>query len=385
MNNIEKNGYKNYRIHDTHFHFVFAKEISESVKIFECIMDHFDLSGATLLSLSRCGAHRALDPTANVKGLYLRDLLSHSDRRIYVYGSPFHFRDERDTAEGYLAQVRDMYEMGVDGYKMLDGKPGYRRALGRSLADPVFDGMYSFMEETGMPLKMHICDPRKFWGPKESMTANAIARGWWYGDGSYPGFDEIWNEVCEVMKKFPRLKLCAAHFGYISDDIERVKRYFESWENFSFDMTPGASTFLSFTEKPCEWRQFLEKYSDRIYFGSDTYNKLDGQMNEEGLEATGSRINLIRRMLEHTPDEEIEYPSLGVFRPLCLDDGLLEKIYFKNARELHGDARKPDPVLIIKEAERLRSELKGGIYDMPESEIMLEESNLDSLIGYFGG
>lgn len=370
------------KVSDTHMHFVYAKTLAETAEIFRSIMDHLSLESITLLALSRVD-HRPLDPLANLKGVYLKSLFSDEGRRVYSYTSPFHFHDGRDTAEGYYNEAVRMYRMGADGYKILDGKPGYRRTLGRSLSDGIFDKMYGFIEESGMPLKIHMCDPQKFWGKREDMSEMAIKRGWWYGDGSYKSFDGIYSELEELMDKFPKIKLCIAHFGFITEDIGRCRRYLERWENLSFDLTPGAELFVPICKEHDRWVRFIEEYSDRIYFGTDTYNHISGDKpTPENLEATCERHRLVRRMLEGSPEDKFEYRALGTFVPLGLSDNALKRIYTENVYALHGEGRAVDYSVMLEEAERLRGEIKAGVYAMPEDEITLELDNISIIKRY---
>ena len=47
--------------------------------------------------------------------------------------------------------------------KMLEGYPSMRKAMKRKLSDSVYDPYYSFLEEKGIPVTMHIANPETFW------------------------------------------------------------------------------------------------------------------------------------------------------------------------------------------------------------------------------
>ena len=193
------------------------------------------------------------------------------------------------------------------------------------------------------------------------------------------------EELETVLDRFPDLKLCAAHFGYIADDFDRCKRAVERWKNFSFDFTPGAATFDAFTDKHAEWREFLEKYSDRLYFGTDTYNRVEeADISLGTYENTGGRYRLVRGMLEYTPDREVIQSGFKPFKPVCLSDEALENIYFANVDRLLGEGRELNRALILSEAEKLlESTLAGNeTYTDPE-ERALEIENLKTVISYF--
>ena len=381
MKNREIHAYKNIPVSDTHIHIVFPKHPDETVDILSHLADHFEHDSISIQTLTRCTGHRDCDPSNTMKGIYCKEKLNARRKNsAYVYGSVFHFLDERDTAEGYLRQVKEMYDMGIDGYKFLDGKPGIRKMIGKPLCDGVFDKMYAFIEEHGMPVKMHLADPEKFWGPRETMTETAIKRGWWCGDGTYPARDEFYEEVYGIMRKFPKLKLCLAHLGYMSYD--EAVAFLETWENTSFDLTPGASWCANATAEPEKWKEFFTKYADRLYFGTDTYNKIDGEYCVENYEKASSRYNLVRQMLEYTPDRVIEYGNgLGDFSPLNLDDAVLRKIYYKNQRTLLGEPREVDKERFRECAERLKAEYSAGAYDfLPEGEPLEEIAHLEYMI-----
>lgn len=380
MKNREIHGYNSLPVSDTHIHIIYPKSPDETVDILRKYRNHFEYDSITIQTLTRCSGHRATDPSNTLKGLYVREILNREvENSAYVYGNVFHHFDERDTAESYFGQVKEMYELGVDGYKLLDGKPSVRKALGKPLCDPVYDKMYGFIEEKGMPVKLHLADPAKFWEPKESMTEMAIKRGWWCGDGTYPARDEFYEETYGIMRKFPKLKLCLAHLGYMTYDEAVV--FLEMWDNTSFDLTPGATWCYNATQEPEKWKQFFAKYADRIFFGTDTYNNLEGEDNEQGYERSSSRYNVVRKMLEKQPNEIIEYGSdLGDFTPLAMSEDVLAKIYYKNQRALLGNPKPLNKARFIKCAERLKSEYKAGVYGMlPADEIRDELLHLDAM------
>lgn len=381
MKNREIHGYNSLPVSDTHIHILYPKSPDETVDILRKYRNHFEYDSITIQTLTRCPGHRDVDPSNTLKGLYVREVLNREvENSTYVYGNVFHSLDERDTQENYLRQAKELYDLGVDGYKFLDGKPLFRKILGKPLCDPVYDKMYAFIEERGMPVKWHLADPARYWGSKESVPQMAIDRGWWCGDGTYPARNEFYEETYELMRKFPRLKLCLAHLGYMT--YEEAVAFLENWENTSFDLTPGAAWCYNATRDPQKWKEFFTKYADRIFFGTDTYNNIEGEDNEQGYEKSSSRYNVVRTMLESSPENIIEYNAdLGNFVPLSLPVDVLERIYYKNQRELLGNSRPLNKDLFIKCAEKLKSEYASEIYSfMPESERNDEIHHIDLML-----
>lgn len=383
MNNVEKNGFREYKICDTHMHVVTPDPLERTTNTLSEIADYFSFDRIALMAVTRLTCNE-LDPANNVKCLYLKSVLNNErPNSTFVYGSPLHFYDERDTADGYLEQVKTLYDMGVDGYKILDGKPEFRKKSGKKLSDPVYDKMYAFMEEKGMPLKMHIADPYKFWNPKEMQPDYVIKNGWWCGDGTFPSFQELHDEVYEILAKFPKMKFCAAHFFYLSHDIEQLTEFFEKWENTSVDLTPGTSLFLEFAKKPEEWRKFFKKYKHRIFFGTDIFNDFvegDSSSKYEDFWTTGTTV---RKMLEKTENDGFD-TVVGHLIPLNLDDEIISDIYFNNHIRLHPEIRPINHELVLKESAKILQGLQSGKFNVKEiCEYSLEVENLKTVINYF--
>ena len=378
MNNIEKNGFLDLPLCDDHFHLMKFHPVDVSVRVFGEIIDYFSMERITLNALTQC-MDSENDPASNVKALYIKAKLNetHPDRAL-VFGNIYHFLDGRDSADSYLRQVKQLDAMGVDGYKTLDGKPLQRKLLGRELDDPIYDKMYAYIEERGMPVKMHLGDPPVHWD-REKISPYAISRGW-FCDETFPTLEKMRDEVDGILTKFPKLRLCLAHFYFLGHDLEAAVDFFEKWENVSFDLTPGAEMFVGMSERHDEWRAFFHKYADRLYFGSDTYNKPEDCYEESG--DAGHRINLVRKMLEYS--EPFEDMHIGTAIPLALERGDIMKICHDNMAARNPHARPLDAGLIAQHAADLLEALEHGFLGVkPAEHLALEIENLRTVYEYF--
>ena len=387
MKHNEKQGYRKFNVINTHFHYLNPQKIEQTVSIYRFLKEYYEYEALGLLSIVDCG-HRHNDVTSNARGLYIKARLNEEmPGSCYVYAAPRHYYDERDTEDGYLLQAEAIYEAGFDGFKSLDGKATQRKSLGKPLCDPVFDKMFGYFERMGFPIKMHVADPRKYWGPKEEMTEMAIKRGWWYGDGSYPSFETIHSEVRGIMEKFPKLKFCMAHMGYLTDDPAAWESWLTDYENTSYDLTPGTATFVFFAKEPGLWRGLMEKYADRIFFGTDTYNQLDDSeedVRRGELKNTSVRHNVVRSGLELDPSISIDLGQLGIGKSLGLPDSALESIYSLGFKALHsGSPREVNAAAALCEVEKARGELLSGELPIAEDEVKLELENLEVIEKYF--
>ncbi len=350
MTNQDKFGYRPIPLCDGHFHILIAHPVDTTVKILTDTMTWYDCERIALLSIPQLSANDA-DPLQNHKVLYCKSVMNEQspDRAVYAFGNIYHRRDGTDTPESYLAQAQALWEMGVDGIKIFDGKPKMRKLLGRRLDDPIFDDFYAFLQEKDLPVTMHLGDPPEFWDL--SKISEYALRVGWYCDETYPTLEQMQNEVLGILDKFPRLRLTMAHFFFLSQDLEACADRFKRYPTLSFDLTPGGEMFENFSKRPDDWRAFFIRYADRISFGTDTYNYgLHDNLADYGQGADLARTNLVRKYLEWA--EPFEHPWYGTLIPLGLDDETLTKIYRGNFLRRLGN---PRPVNFKAAAEHLNT------------------------------
>lgn len=335
MTNELQNNYGHYNVCDTHVHLTYSKPVEQTIKIFENIMNWFCYERIVLLSVHHLSPGG--DPANNAKALYCKTVINakHSAHKVYAFGNVFHYYDGRDTADGYLRQIELMDKLGFDGIKLLDGKPGYRKKLGKPLDDPIFDKFYQYAEQHNIPITLHLGDPASFWD-KTQMSEYELKAGW-FCDETYPTLEQLRSEVEGILTKFPKLRLNLAHFYFLGHDLEACVDFFERWENVTFDLCPGGIMFVGFSERHQEWKNFFNTYAHRLYFGTDTYNFFYSENLEEYEEEVGERINQSRRMLEGL--EPFKDRTYGVLTPLNLTPDTLQKIYHDNCVRNLGEPR----------------------------------------------
>lgn len=327
MKNYELHGYRAEPICDMHMHPHVEAQLDESVAIYKDVCEHFNYEKIVLQALPY------YDSINNYKTLYFK---SQGDG-IYANLGRFHYYDGRDTKEFYENQVKDLYAMGCDGFKLYESKPECRKVYGRSLCDPVLDKFYEFAEEKQLPMVIHFGDPREFWDINK-IPKWALERGWLY-DESFVHFDALQKEIEGILEKFPKLQMVMAHFFFVSDDIDYATRFMEKWENVTFDLTPGTEMFFNFNDKPDEWKAFFLKYADRILYGSDIYNwHREGKTVEEKY---SHAVNLVRSFLEYKEPFFDKWTNREFAHPFGFSDDILDKIYHDNMIRLFGENPRP--------------------------------------------
>ncbi|NSW93069.1 MAG: amidohydrolase family protein [Firmicutes bacterium] len=270
--------------------------------------------------------------------------------KVYAYGSlyyPYYPLDDKIPGDyNFVDQVKTLMDTGFDGIKMLEGKPTLRKKIGVPLDSPIFDDYYSYLEKQGIPVVFHAADPETFWD-KDTAPEFSFEHGWFYGDGTFPKKEEIYNEIEGILSKFPELRVTFAHFYFLSNDIERAAAFLDRWMNVKFDITPGREMYDNFSKKPAAWKEFFSKYRDRIVFGTD----MEDSMFQGGPQDI---INTIRRFLE--TDDKFDNWGFEI-NGLSLEKDVIDRIYYKNFESYAGEVPKKINVEMLLEGCRKIKEI----------------------------
>lgn len=321
--NPELHSYSNEPICECHMHLKFDHPIDETVEIFSNVKRHFNYSRMLLNALP------CYDVTENCKALYCKAKIPGT----YVSAGLNHWYNERDTADFYLNEIKKYHAMGCDGIKMLEGKVQFNRKLRAThLDDKVYDKFYAYAEENEIPILMHLGDPIDNWDITK-ISQYGLEHGWYCGPED-PTLEELRGYVDGILKKFPKLRLTLAHFYFMGDELERAAKMFDTYENLCFDLTPGGEMYVSFTANPKESRAFFEKYSQRLLYGTDTYNfALDGRDEER---VYGARINQVRNFLEKDEDFYVYTPDEKPLHGMAFSQEIQDNIYRNNFMRVYG-------------------------------------------------
>lgn len=253
--------------------------------------------------------------------------------RIYSFGGIV-MDQGRGEAGDYARQVEELLDAGFDGVKLF-GKPSVRASRPFPFDDPVYDGLYGALERRGTPLNFHIGDPPEFWD-REKIPAFARENGWYYGEGSYPRFEELLGEITGVLERFPGLRLLVPHMMFLSQDLPRLGSLLDRFPNLLTDITPGRELYFQLSRDP-EARAFFLRYRRRILFGTDDAARV---ARPGCLAQCRETVAAIRRFLE-TGDQFSAWG--GTLGGLELPEEVLEDIYHGNFTRWAGrEPKTPD-------------------------------------------
>jgi predicted TIM-barrel fold metal-dependent hydrolase len=249
-----------------------------------------------------------------------------------------------------LNQAKEYLAHGYDGFKFLEAMPKYIKKLKYGIADQVYEPLWAYLEEQGTPILIHNGHPKKFWS--EDLDQYWRNRGCFYGDGTYPDFYEIVNDMFTVLDRHPNLKITLAHMGFLEEDYDLSVKFL-SYKNTMFDVTPGGAFTEYFGGNQRElWIDFIIKYSDRIKYGTDLYN-FEKTTEEEWKICFHRRPDFIRQCLE--TDTEHEYAGKK-FVGKKFDKKYRDKIYRENLLKELGLPKPIDFDWAIAKVKELRKE-----------------------------
>ncbi|MBO4983439.1 MAG: amidohydrolase family protein [Clostridia bacterium] len=174
--------------------------------------------------------------------------------------------NENMAGMSLLEQYKELKEIGFDGIKMLEGKPNLYKMVNNPLDSEFFAPVFEKMEKDKTYILMHACDPHQFW---VDVDEECKQKGWFYGDGTYPSDDEIYAQIDNVLRKYPKLNLCLAHFFFLSENPEKLSNMLDTYKNLTVDLTPGGEMYIGFDKRKDYFKDFFVKYDDRICFGTD--------------------------------------------------------------------------------------------------------------------
>jgi predicted TIM-barrel fold metal-dependent hydrolase len=337
------------KVFDIHIHYSFEIPLEKTIEIFKKEFVETGTQKGAFLSLPHHARNGIVDyeQLQNIKALALKQAFSPNFYAFAGLVHPQDYTDKKSVKKAFLRQAEEYFSVGYDGMKMLEGYPSLLKVRGIPLDDEIYDSYYAFMEENRYPIIMHVANPNENWDISKA-DKYAVQAGRVY-DSSYPTKDEITRQVFSVMKKYPKLKLILAHWGFFSQEKENAERFLGDYENTMLDITPGGEQYLNMMKDWKYWHSYIEKYQDKILYGTDFYAFPD-DTQEEWHTAFTRRPNFIRQFFE--TDTEHTYLDER-FQGVLLEKTLREKIYWDNAEKLLGKASEIDKKYMLMEVEQL--------------------------------
>jgi len=254
------------------------------------------------------------------------------DRFLVFFRPDFSNIDEPNYGEKEAEKLEKAVKMGVRGVKIA-------KYLGLSLKDksgkiipvddPRIDPIWAKCGELGIPVEIHVSDPKAFFTPVDKYNERYDELGahpdWSFFGDEFPSKDEILAQRNRVIARHPNTIFIGAHMGTMPEELHTIANWLDVYPNFYVDIDARISDL---GRQPYSARKFFIKYQDRILFGTDT-------------PPNAELYQIYYRFLE--TDDEYFDPAGGLFIQgrwmiygIYLPDEVLEKVYNKNALKILG-------------------------------------------------
>lgn len=343
---------------DCHVHYALPLEPETLIDF----MDKTDTHMANLVMVPHTQRLSALPDAMMAKYRY--------PNRFYVFASldaSEYFRHPKTLGKYMAAHTKRMLRCGCDGIKIIEGKPNMRKMMPIPDFDlPCWEPFWAYAEKEQVPILWHVNDPEEYWHP-ELVSEYRRKMGDVYDD-SYPTSEGQYSQVYRILERHPNLKIIFAHFFFLSGDLPRLGKLFDSYPNIMVDMTPGSEMYRILSANHEEAESFFHKYSHRILYGTDAAARcvmvqlMNGFHQQENL----NRVELINSFFSPETDEIrgsdgaylLDVPDF-YFKGLDLTEEELNRIFCQNFQNFAGHNPKPvNPRLVVKECRRIILMLK---------------------------
>jgi predicted TIM-barrel fold metal-dependent hydrolase len=253
--------------------------------------------------------------------------------RVWTFFSPdFSGIDEPGWGENEAAKLEKAVKAGCRGLKIFKSLGlGARGKDGKLIKvdDPRIDPVWHMCGELGIPVMIHVSDPKAFFTPVDEHNERYDELGahpdWSFYGPEWPSKEELLEARNRVIARHPETIFIGAHVGNLPEELHTVGKWLDVYPNFYVDIDARISEL---GRQPYTARDFIIKYQDRIMFGTDT-------------PPDAGAYQVYYRFLE-TKDEYID-PAAGhhlqgrwMINGLHLPDEVLKKLYWNNAARLMG-------------------------------------------------
>jgi predicted TIM-barrel fold metal-dependent hydrolase len=245
-----------------------------------------------------------------------------------------HRFEERDFTERTITSLNRCFRDGalaVKIWKTIGMK--IRGKAGNFLMpdDPTLIPIYQAIQKQDRTLIAHLAEPNGAWMPVDA-PENTYAGYYrnnpqWHSQPGDPPKEAILAARDRVLARFPKLRAIGCHLGSNEEDFRALGKRLDTYPNFSVDM--AARTRHFFDKDSQTAREFLEKYQDRIVYGSDYTmgNATDDEVAAAVL-AQGDREWSLFAGTQNVRQRNREVQGLG------LPERLLRKLFHDNAVRL---------------------------------------------------
>lgn len=256
---------------------------------------------------------------------------------------------EPDWSARAVKQVEEAHRLGAAGLKEYKRLGLYLRDKDNKLIgvdDPQLDAVWKRCGELGLPVSIHVADPRAFWLPYDDKNERwkelKDHKSWWFGDkAKFPAREEILASLDRVIERHPKTTFVCVHFANNAEDLAWVDRALDRRPNMMADLAARIPEVGR--HDPEKVRRLFTKHQDRIVFATDfqVYDRLIlGSSGNEPPPTDADAQTFFSKHWRWLETNDRDWPHMTQIQgdwnisSIGLPAEVLRKIYFDNARKL---------------------------------------------------
>jgi predicted TIM-barrel fold metal-dependent hydrolase len=211
---------------------------------------------------------------------------------------------------------------------------------------PKLDLAWEKCGELGLPVFIHVADPKAFWQPydekNERWSELQSHRDWWFGDPArFPARDELFEQLLRVVGRHAKTTFVAVHFADDPEELEKVDGWLDAHPNLCVDVAARIPEIGR--RDPAFVRALFLKHQDRILLGTDfqVYGKLIlGSSGDDENPDDAAAASFFSKHWTFFETLERGFPHMTPIQGSWTIDAIglpapaLRKIYFDNARRV---------------------------------------------------
>jgi len=181
-----------------------------------------------------------------------------------------------DYADRAVRELERCYRQGARGVGEITDKgwglqASEQSALPRAkrlrLDDPRLDKFWQMCAELTLPINVHIADHPSCWqplGPHQERTPDFQGFNLYHKD--VPSYEELLATRDRLLARHPQTRFIFCHFSNQGNDLAALAKAMDRFPNLRLDIS---ARDYELGRQPRAARQFLTRYKDRVFFGTD--------------------------------------------------------------------------------------------------------------------
>lgn len=221
-----------------------------------------------------------------------------------------------------IAELERCVALGARGVGEISDKGRGLRGSSLHPNDPRMDPVFKRIAELGLPVNMHLGDPVWMYEPMD-IHNDLLWEAYHFrlDNQDVVHLDGMIDILEETLQRHPDLIVISPHFANLTYDLERLGRLFDKYPNLYADISQREAYVATI---PRFAKKFMEKYADRLLWGTDQGYSLSMYLNSFRIWETDD---------EHFYAWDVSN-SPWILNGVGLSDSALRKIYRENALKI---------------------------------------------------